>query len=70
MRTETAPPALGPAGTTALITELESTVNVAGLESNVRAVAYVKPEPPIDTVFSPAAAPLLGVMTTGAAIPL
>lgn len=39
-KTDTAPPALGPGGTIALITELETTVNeVAEVEPKVTAVA-------------------------------
>jgi hypothetical protein len=72
-KTETSPPALGPGGTTAFIAVLEATVNeVAGVEPKATAVALVKPEPLMTTVFPPAAGPLVGVtvLTTGAAITL
>ena len=61
-RTETVPPALGPGGTTAFIVEFETTVNaVAIVEPKATAVAFVNPEPPMDTVLPPAAGPLFGV---------
>ena len=51
-RTKTLPPALGPGGTTAFITVLETTVNeVAAVEPKVTAVAFVKPEPLMTGVF-------------------
>jgi hypothetical protein len=60
-----------PGGTTAFIAVLETTVNeVAAVEPNVTAAAFVKPVPLMATVFSPAAGPLVGLtlLTTGAAI--
>ena len=61
-RTETVPPALGPGGTTAVIVELDTTVNeVAIVEPKATAVVFVKFAPPIDTVLPPAAGPLLRV---------
>jgi hypothetical protein len=55
----------------ALITVGETTVNeVAALDPKVTAVAFVKPDPLMETVFPPAAGPPVGLtlLTTGAAI--
>jgi hypothetical protein len=55
----------------AFIAVLETTVNEgATVEPKITAVVFVKPEPLIDTVFPPAAGPLLGLtlLTTGAAM--
>jgi hypothetical protein len=55
------------------ITVLEITVNeVAAVEPKVTAVAFVKPEPLMTTVFPPVAGPLVGltVLTIGVATPL
>jgi hypothetical protein len=63
-------PALGPGGTTALITVSETTLNeVAAVKPKVTDVARVKPKPLITVVFPPAAGPLLGltVLITGVA---
>lgn len=57
-RTETVPPVLGPGGTTAFIVESETTVNeVAIVEPKATAVAFVNPEPLMDTVFPPGTGP-------------
>jgi hypothetical protein len=62
-RTETAPPALGPGGVTAFIVESETTVNeTAIVELKATAVAFVKPEPVIDTMFPPKTGPEEGLM--------
>jgi hypothetical protein len=61
-RTETVPPALGPGGTTAVIVESETTVNVVAIvEPKAIAVAFVKPEPLIETVFPPETGPEEGL---------
>lgn len=61
-RTEPAPPALGPGGTTAFIVESETTMNeVAIVEPKATAVAFVNPEPFIETVFPPETGPEEGL---------
>mgnify|MGYP001658460419 CR=1 FL=1 len=69
-RTETLPPPLGPWGAAAIINVAETTVNeVTATEPKVTAVAFVKPEPKMETLFPPAAGPLVGfaLLTTGVA---
>jgi hypothetical protein len=58
------PPPLGPGGTTAFITVLETNIKeVAGVEPKVTAVAFVKPEPVMTTLVPPAVGPLVGFIT-------